>query len=72
MRAVLVIAVLLGLASPSLAFAEPPRPGVGHDHLQITLHAQMSTKILKDIASVVAKLPTLNSGLQEIEDHVQL
>jgi len=35
MRAVLVIAALLGLASPSLAFAEPPRPGVGHDPLQI-------------------------------------
>jgi len=71
MRAVLVIAVLLGLASPSLAFAESPRPGVGHDHLQIIVDAQISTKMLKDIASVVAKHPTLKSGLQEMEDHVK-
>jgi hypothetical protein len=40
MRAVLVMAALLGLASPSLAFAEPPRPGVGHDPLQIMVDAQ--------------------------------
>ncbi len=31
----------------------------------------MSTKILKDIARVVAKCPTLKSGLQEIADHVK-
>ena len=71
MRAVLVIAALLGLASPSLAFAEPPRPAVGHDPLQITADAQISAKALKDIASVVAKHPTLKTGLQEIEDHVK-
>ncbi len=33
--------------------------------------AQTSTKILKDIARVVAKYPTLKSELQEIEDDVK-
>ena len=71
MKAILVIAALLGLASPSLAFAESPRPGLGHDPLQITADAQIRAKMLKDIANVVAKHPTLKTGLQEIEDHVK-
>jgi hypothetical protein len=70
MRAVLVIAALLGLASPSLAFAEPPRRGVGHDPLDYGGRT-ISTKMLKDIASVVAKRPTLKTGLYEIEDPVK-
>jgi len=45
--------------------------GVGHDHLQTMVDAQTSVKILKDIAGVVAKYPTLKSELQEIEDHVK-
>jgi hypothetical protein len=44
MRAVLVIAALLGLASPSLAFAEPLRPAVGHDPLQVMVDAQSARK----------------------------
>ena len=45
--------------------------GVGHDHVQIMVDAQTSAKILKDIARVVAKYPTLRSELQEIENHVK-
>jgi hypothetical protein len=45
--------------------------GVGHHHAQIMVDAQTSTKILKDIARVVAEYPTLKSELQEIEDHVR-
>jgi len=45
--------------------------GVGHDHLQIMVDAQTSTKILRDIVGVVAKYPTLKRELQEIEDHVR-
>jgi hypothetical protein len=45
--------------------------GVGHDHVQIMVDAQTSAKILKDIARVVAKYPTLKSELQEIENHVK-
>lgn len=44
--------------------------GVGHYDVQI-VDAQTSTKILKDIARVVAKYPTLKSELQEIENHVK-
>jgi hypothetical protein len=43
--------------------------GVGHDHAQIMVGAQTSTKMLKDIARLAAKYPTLNSELQEIGDH---
>ena len=45
--------------------------GVGHDRAQIMVGAQTSAKILKDIASVVAKYPTLKNELQEIETHVK-
>jgi hypothetical protein len=45
--------------------------GVGHDHVQIMVDAQTSTKILKDIAGVVGKYPTLKNELQEIENHVK-
>ena len=45
--------------------------GVGHDHVQIMVDAQESMKILKDLARVVAKYPTLKSELQEIEDQVK-
>lgn len=45
--------------------------GVGHDHVQIMVDAQTSAKILKDIARVVAKYPTLKSELQEIENDVK-
>jgi hypothetical protein len=45
--------------------------GVGHDHLQIMVDAQTSTKILKNIVGIVAKYPTLKLELQEIEDHVR-
>jgi hypothetical protein len=45
--------------------------GVGHDHLQIMVDAQKSTKILKNIVGIVAKYPTLKRELQEIEDHVR-
>src|SRR5882724_1463580 len=41
--------------------------GIGHDRVQIIVDAQTSAKILKDIAGVVAKHPTLKSELQEIE-----
>jgi hypothetical protein len=44
--------------------------GVGHDHVQIMVDARTSTKIIKGIARLAAKYPTLNSELQEIEDHV--
>jgi hypothetical protein len=44
--------------------------GVGHDHAQIMLDAQTSTKILKDIARVVGKYPTLKGEIQEIANHV--
>ena len=45
--------------------------GVGHDHVQIVVDDQTSTKILKDIAGVVAKYSDLKSELQEIEDQVK-
>jgi hypothetical protein len=45
--------------------------GVGHDHVQIMLDAQTSTKILNDIVRVLAKYPTVTRGLQEIENHVE-
>jgi hypothetical protein len=44
---------------------------VGHDHVQIMVDAQTSTKILKDIARVVSKYPTLKAELQEIENSIQ-
>ncbi|MGA8502867.1 MAG: hypothetical protein WB683_15045 [Candidatus Sulfotelmatobacter sp.] len=44
--------------------------GVGHDHVQIMVDAQTSMKILKDIARVVAKYPTLKGALQDIEGQV--
>jgi hypothetical protein len=44
--------------------------GVGHDHAQIMLDAQTSMKILKDIARVVVKYPTLKGEIQEIENNV--
>jgi len=44
--------------------------GVGHNHMQVMVDAQTSAKILKDIASVVAKYPTLKSELREIENNV--
>jgi len=66
------------LESAKPADDEPKTPnnvrftvGVGHDHVQIMVDAQTSAKILKDIARVVAKYPTLNSELQEIENHVK-
>lgn len=65
------------LESAKPADDEPKTPdnvrftaGVGHDHAQIMLDAQTSTKILKDIARVVAKYPGLKGELQEIENHV--
>lgn len=45
--------------------------GVGHDHVQIMVDAQTSTKILKDIVRIVVKNPMLKSELQEIENHVR-
>jgi hypothetical protein len=45
--------------------------GVGHDHAQIMVGAPTSAKILKDVARVVAKYPTLKGEIQEIEDHVR-
>jgi hypothetical protein len=45
--------------------------GVGHDHVEIMVDAQTAAKILKDIASVVAKYPTLTRDLQVIESHVK-
>ena len=45
--------------------------GVGHEHVQIMVDDQTSTKILKDIAGVVAKYPDLKSDLQEIADLVK-
>jgi hypothetical protein len=45
--------------------------GVGHHHVQIIVGAQTSTKILKDIARVVAKYPELKSDLEEIEHHLK-
>lgn len=44
---------------------------VGHDHVQIMVEAQTGYKILKSIAGVVPKYPTLKSELQEIEDQVK-
>ncbi len=44
--------------------------GVGHNHVQIMVDAETSTKILKDIAEVVAKYPRLKGELQEIENGV--
>jgi len=41
--------------------------GVGHDHGQIILDKQPSMKILKGIDRIVAKYPTLKSGLQSLE-----
>jgi hypothetical protein len=45
--------------------------GVGHHHAQIMVDDQTSTKILKDVATVVAKYPTLTNELQEVEGHVE-
>jgi hypothetical protein len=45
--------------------------GAGHHHVQIMVDAQTSTKILEDIAKLVAKYPTLKSDLQEIEDQAR-
>jgi hypothetical protein len=45
--------------------------GVGHDHVEIMVDAPASAKILKEIAVVAAKYPTLKSDLQEIADHFQ-
>jgi hypothetical protein len=66
------------LESAKPADDEPKTPdnvrftvGVGHDHVQIMVDAQTSTKVLKDLAGVVAKYPTLKSELQEIENHVK-
>src|SRR5437867_3390247 len=44
--------------------------GVGHDRVQIIVDDQRSTKILKDIAEVVAKYSDLKGELQEIASHV--
>jgi len=44
--------------------------GVGHDHVQIMVDDQTSTKILQDIARVAAKYSGLKGDLQEIADHV--
>lgn len=41
--------------------------GVGYDHGQIILDKQPSVKILKGIDRIVAKYPSLKSGLQELE-----
>lgn len=66
------------LESAKPADDEPKTPdnvrftaGVGHDRVQIMVDAQTSAKILKDIARVVAKYPTLKSELQEIENQVK-
>jgi hypothetical protein len=45
--------------------------GVGHDRVQIMVDAQTGARILKDIASVVAKYPRLKSELQEIGNGVK-
>ena len=45
--------------------------GVGHDHVQIMLDAQTSTKILNDIVRALAKYPKLTRELQEIENQVK-
>jgi hypothetical protein len=65
------------LESAKPADDEPKTPdnvrftaGVGHDHAQIMLDAQTSMKILKDIARVVVKYPTLKGEIQEIENNV--
>jgi hypothetical protein len=65
------------LESAKPADDEPKTPdnvrftaGVGHDHVQIMVDAQTSTKMLKDIARVVAKYPPLKSELQEIENRI--
>jgi hypothetical protein len=41
------------------------------DHVEIMVDAPTSAKILKEIAVVAAKYPTLKSDLQEIADHFQ-
>ena len=65
------------LESAKPADDEPKTPdnvrftaGVGHDHVQIMVDAQTSAKILKEIARVVAKYPSLKSELREIENRV--
>lgn len=45
--------------------------GAGHRHVQIMVDAQTSSKILEEIAKLVARHPTLEGELQEIEDHVK-
>src|SRR5262249_21135783 len=40
--------------------------GVGHDHVQKIVDDQTSTKILKDIAEVIAKYSDLKGELEEI------
>jgi hypothetical protein len=45
--------------------------GAGHHHVQIMEDAQTSTKILEDIAKLVAKYPSLKGDLQEIKDRVK-
>jgi hypothetical protein len=67
-----------GLESAKPVDEEPKTPnnvrfsaGVGHDHVEIMVDAQTAAKILKDIASVVAKYPALTRDLQVIESHVK-
>ena len=43
---------------------------VGHDHVQVMVDAETSAKILKEIAGIVTKYPTLKSELREIENNV--
>lgn len=45
--------------------------GVGHDHVQIILEKQPSTKILKGIERVAAKYPSLKDGLHQLEYQLQ-
>jgi hypothetical protein len=66
------------LESAKPADDEPKTPnnvrftaGVGHDQVQIMVDAQTSVRILKEIARVVAKYPTLTRELQDIENHVK-
>jgi hypothetical protein len=41
--------------------------GIAHDHVQIVVAKQPSTKILKGIDKIVAKYPSLKNGLHMIE-----
>jgi hypothetical protein len=41
--------------------------GVGHDHVQIILEKQPSTKILRGIERIAAKYPSLRAGLHQLE-----